>query len=121
MGKGEVELVNYSVNPHSSADQLQCRVVWIVEHEMVLIEVRELFSADAACDCGHVVNVRFLNHSAHGLVDGALAKLVQGVFFPDGLEVKVRATEQGFEKGQRASVRYGCRGRMKRGMRGEHE
>lgn len=39
MSEAEIELVNYPVYANSPADELKLRIFWVVEDEMVPIEV----------------------------------------------------------------------------------
>lgn len=44
------KLINDSINPHSAADELELSILRIAKDEMVSVEVRELFPADASGD-----------------------------------------------------------------------
>lgn len=57
---------------------------------------------------GNVVYVWLLDHRGHGLVDRPIAKLIVGVFIPDGFEVKVRSTKVLLQERQTASMRHAC-------------
>lgn len=52
-----------------------------------------------------MVDVWFLDHSTHSMLDRAIGKLVVGMLFPDILEIKIRAPNLGFEELEVSRVR----------------
>jgi len=55
---------------------------------------------------GDVVNVRFLYHSAHGMLNRPVGKLVVCVLFPDRLQVEIRTAHLWFQELQIPRVRH---------------
>lgn len=129
MGELEDELVNHPVDADSATNKLELCVGRVVEDEVVPVKRRQVVPPDAArqlpraipsesvirCSSRqltrrgatyrrHVVHVWLLHHGAHGVLHGAVGELVVRVLVPDGLEVKVRAPDEGLEEGEAARV-----------------
>lgn len=69
----------------------------------------------------HMVDVRLLDHSRHGLLYRSIAKFIERVFIPDFFQVKVRTVHVFFEKRQRARVCDSCSGDLEIGVPGHDE
>lgn len=120
MRKREDELVHDAIDAHGTADELERRVGGVAEDEALAVEAREGVAAHAARQHGHVVDVRLVDHGAHGLRHRARRELVRRVLVPDGLEVEDRAAEGRAEK--REAARVGdARGGVGEGLRGRED
>lgn len=69
----------------------------------------------------HMVDVRLLNHSRHGLLYGSIAKLIERVLVPDFLQVEIWTVHVLFEERQRARMRDSCGGNLEIGVSGHDE
>lgn len=87
MGKLENELIDDAVNAFSSTNQFQLGVRGVIKDKVVLVEMREGYTADTAghLECRgqfpllyifrlsesthswYMINVRFLDHSTHSM------------------------------------------------------
>lgn len=125
------EFIDDSVNPDRATNQFQLSVLGILEDEVVLVEVRQSVppnaprqlervhvsqerqppSADVRSRTsmltyrGNVVHIWLVDHSGHGVSDGASLELIRGVLFPNGLEIKVGTVHVALQKGEVAGVR----------------
>lgn len=123
MGKLVDELVNDSVDANCSTDQLKLRIVGVLKNEVVAIEATKPFTADTTSHLRErrmslqtherptttysrdVIDVRLLNHSSHGVLNGAVGKLIVCVLIPDRFKVEERASDKGLEERQVPGMR----------------
>ena len=59
---------------------------------MMPVEIGQRLSSNTSGDGRDVIDVGFLHHCAHGLLNSALGELELCVLFPDGFEVEVRTS-----------------------------
>lgn len=60
-----------------------------------------------------MVHVGLLDHGAHGMLDGAVFELIEGVLLPERLEVEKGPIHEGLEKSQVAGMCYCLRREVK--------
>lgn len=70
---------------------------------------------------GNVVDIWLLDHSGHRLLDRAIGKLKVRVFFPNLLEIKVRAIQVFLDECQGARVSHAGGGHIEVRMAGDDE
>lgn len=58
-----------------------------------------MFSSNTSGDGRYVVDVRFLNHRSHSLLDRTLTKLEFRVLIPDSFEIEIWTSDQGLQEG----------------------
>lgn len=120
MCKLEDELVYYTINANCTTNKLELGVGRVVEDKVVPVKVCQLLSTDSASQlqrvsilnypnrhtyCWNMVNVWFLDHCTHGVLNRPISKFVVCVFLPNSFEVKVRSFHSRFEKLKISRVR----------------
>lgn len=70
---------------------------------------------------GNVIDIWLLDHSGHGLLDRSIGKLKVRVFFPNLLEIKVRAIQVFLDECQGARVSHAGGGHIEVRMAGDDE
>lgn len=106
MRQSEYELIDDTINANGPAHEIERRIVWVAEDEMVRVERGETLLADATGHGGDVVYVGLGDHGRHCALYIALAELVETVLVPDGLEVEIRTVEERLEEGEAARMRH---------------
>lgn len=91
--EAEDELINNLIDPNRPTDKLHGRICRVGKDEVVPVEVRQPFPPNAASHRRDVVDIGFLDHSAHGFLNRSFGELEAGMLLPDGFEVKVGSAD----------------------------
>ena len=93
------KLVNHAIDANRSTCQFHYCIRRIVEDEMVPVEMGEFRASDPSGNCWNMVHVWFLHHRPHSLFDLTCLELEVRVLFPNGIQIKIRASkERGLRK-----------------------
>lgn len=128
------KFVHDTITSHRPTNQLKTRIVRVTENKMVRVKFcqggpanspRHLqyppisisISAPANLDTRqrsskykgkyrrHMIDIRLLHHGRHRLGHITLLEFILAVFFPYGLEIEIRAADDGFHKCESAGMR----------------
>ena len=122
MSNTENKLVHNPIRPNCPADEIQLRVVGIVEDEVMQVKVTQTCATNASSELlpgqhyshggfrlswayrWYMVHVRFLHHGRHGLLHRPITKLIKGVLFPYLFKIKVGSIQMLLEKSDASRV-----------------